>query len=437
MNRRWFSFVPMLMALAAFADPSVDNLTVKQRWPWSGKVDIDFTLTADGPCDVTLQATYTGCETPIVFTNGVIAKTQVGLHPGAHHIVWDPADSGLAGQSLANFTVTAEAATVASRTYLVLDLIDGSVEYAAEPPAEGGWTADVYKSTKMVFRRIPAGAYKIGNSSDMVKLVQTSNPGRYSPKCPLRDVTVTSDFYMGIFKVTSAQRDAVVNGTQTGTTFTGYRFYYDELRGSYGTDGIDWPKTGYQVKPTSFIGRMRGKMQLDPAYTIDLPTDAMWEVAAHGTSVDTVIANGGTIENTVDEIKTLLVQCGWTQLNISAGDPDAPASYPSNGMKVGLKAPTPWGLYDVYGDLSELVLDICTSGSSDVSNPIAETVDPVGPTSDDATIPEGKTSPRRVLRCCGWGSGFGWAVLSAYRAGASSDANNSARLCIYLNQIKK
>ena len=45
MNRRWFSFVPMLMmALAALADPTVDNLTVKQRWPWSGKVDIDFTL---------------------------------------------------------------------------------------------------------------------------------------------------------------------------------------------------------------------------------------------------------------------------------------------------------------------------------------------------------------------------------------------------------
>lgn len=437
MNRRWFSFVPMLMALAAFADPTVDNLTVKQRWPWSGKVDIDFTLTADGPCDVTLQATYTGCETPIVFTNGVIAKTQVGLQPGANHIVWDPADSGLAGQSLANFTVTAEAATVASRTYLVLDLIDGSVTYAAEPPADGGWTNTVYKQTKMVFRRIPAGTYKIGNSSDMVKHVESSNPGRYSPKCPLRDVTVTSDFYMGIFKVTSAQQSAVVSGSQTGTAFSGYRFYYDELRGSYGTDGIDWPKTGYQVKPTSFIGRMRGKMQLDPAYTIDLPTDAMWEVAARGTTVDTVIANGGTIDDSTDDIKAMLVQCGWTQLNISAGDPGAPSKYPSNGMDVGLKMPTPWGLYDVFGDLSELVLDICTSGTGDISNPMTETVDPVGPTSDVATIPDTKDSPRRVARCCGYGSGLSWNSLAAFRAAVTSDGKNSARLCIYLNQIKK
>lgn len=431
MHKLWLSLVSLLLAVAVFADPSVDNITVKQRWPWSGKVDIDFTLTADGPCDVTLQATYTGCETPIVFTNGVIAKTQVGLQPGAHHIVWDPADSGLAGQSLANFKVTAEAATVASRTYLVLDLIDGSVAYAAEPPAEG-WTADVYKRTKMVFRRIPAGTYKIGNSSEVVSLLQMgNNPGRYTKMCPLRDVTVTSDFYMGIFKVTSAQHDAVVSGSQSGTVFTGYRFYYDELRGSYSTDGIDWPKTGYQVKPTSFLGRMRDKMQLDSAYTLDLPTDAMWEVAARAGTVDTITPNGGTATDSLSVISNIVNRIAWTQIS-KAFDPTVVLN--GSGKPVGLLEPTPWGLYDVCGNLTECVLDVCTTSTGDLNAPTAEIVDPVGPDS-----PEGGAT-RRVARCCGYGIGLNWAILTAYRTAVRTEAEkgkNSARLCIYLNPIKK
>ena len=433
-RRKTFALAAVFAAgvWAAFADPVISDITVKQRWPWNGKVDIDYTLVAETNCDVTLTATYLGSGDPIVFTNGVIAKTQVGVKPGRNHVVWNPKDSGLGGKTLANFTVTAEAASVADRAYLVLNLIDGSYEFASAPPSveDGGWTNTIYKSTKMVFRRIPAGTYKLGNSSDAVKLVHLSNPGRYSPKCPLRDVTITSDFYIGIFKVTAAQRDAVVNDSTSSTTFTGYRFYYDEMRGTSQSNGIDWPSTGHEVYSASFLGKMRAKMKLDSSCTIDLPTDAMWEAAARGGIADGVTANGGTASDSLETISNLVNRIGWTAIS-KAFDPSI--SYPGNGQPVGLLEPNSFGLYDVCGDLSELVMDVSTTTSGDVEAPTGETVDPIG-----AESIEGGTS-YRIAKCCGYGSGMGWNVLPAFRSrvGTTSAAKNSARLCIYLNPLKK
>ena len=40
-----------VVAVAAFADPSVTGIAVKQRWPWSDKIDVDFTLNATTNCD--------------------------------------------------------------------------------------------------------------------------------------------------------------------------------------------------------------------------------------------------------------------------------------------------------------------------------------------------------------------------------------------------
>ncbi len=81
--------------------------------------------------------------------------------------------------------------------YLVIDLLAGSnasnypVSYLADIPA-GGWT-DEYKTTKLVLRRIPAGTFTMGSPSDEL--------GRGSDETQ-HQVTLTEDFYMGVFEVT-------------------------------------------------------------------------------------------------------------------------------------------------------------------------------------------------------------------------------------------
>lgn len=433
MNRLTGMLCLLLVAFSAAADPSVTGITVKQRWPWNGKVDIDYTLNATTNCDVTLQATYAGCAAPIVFTNGVIAKNQVSMKPGSHHIVWDPADSGLDGEALANFMVTATAASVSSRTYLVLNLLDGSYEYAAEPPPEeeGGWTNSVYKSTKMVFRRIPAGTYTIGNSDEVIRLLEPNNYyfGLRSPVCKLRTVTISTDFYIGIFKMTSAQSDAILTDS-VSSSFTGARVTYDDMRGATNeTGGINWPSTGHAVKKGSFLDQMRNKMQLPTSYLIDLPTDAMWEVAARAGTVDTVTPNGGTASDSPSTISNIANRIGWTQIS-KAFDPTLTLG--GDGKPVGLLEPTPWGLYDVCGNLSEYVLDVCTTASDVPNVPTSEVLDPVGP----ASVTDG-SALRRIVRCSGWGSGYGWGLLTSYRYASDPTTLQSARLCIYLDTFVK
>ena len=66
---------------------------------------------------------------------------------------------------------------------------------AQAPVPAGGWT-DVYKTTKLVMRRIPKtspGFFTMGSPSDEL--------GRYGAEAQ-RQVTLTKDFYIGVFQVT-------------------------------------------------------------------------------------------------------------------------------------------------------------------------------------------------------------------------------------------
>ena len=39
--------VLMLMPIMAFAAPTVSDVTARQRYPWNGMVDIDYTISGD------------------------------------------------------------------------------------------------------------------------------------------------------------------------------------------------------------------------------------------------------------------------------------------------------------------------------------------------------------------------------------------------------
>ena len=88
--------------------------------------------------------------------------------------------------------------------YLVIDVTHGAarsqypVTYLPAPPA-GGWT-DEYKTTKLVMRRIPAGTFTMGSP--------TNELGR-DPDETQHTVTLTQDFYIGVFEVTQEQWERV------------------------------------------------------------------------------------------------------------------------------------------------------------------------------------------------------------------------------------
>ena len=218
--------------LPGWADTTVSDVIVNQRWPWSEKVDVDFTLTGDA-ADVDVTATWDGQSAP------VLLGTIFAAMPGSNRVTWDPAATSLAGKTLTGFSVTVAPASADAHRYLVIDLQNGGVSYRAEPDGTDGKWSDDYKTTKMAFRRIPAGTYQLGMESNQIaKVAGGSIDAETATAWKRHDITFSSDFYVGVFKMTGAQCN-LLKGNSAGTDLTPKSVSYDGIRGSV-DEGVNW-----------------------------------------------------------------------------------------------------------------------------------------------------------------------------------------------------
>ena len=241
-----------------------------------------------------------------------------------------------AGQSIqvsASMTLYAvwEQQTIdATGTYFVVDLSGGTsatsypVTTLSDVPA-GGWT-DEYKTTKLVLRKITAG-----------KMPRTDV-----------DITLTKDYYVGVFEVTQRQWELVMGDNPSnfdGDTLSVEQVSYDDIRGT--SNGSQWPASN-AVDATSFMGKLRAKTGIE----FDLPTEAQWEYACRaGSSGDWgLLANGSM--GTLDAM-------GWYDDNSS-----------DKTHAVGTKTPNAWGLYDMHGNVFEWCLDSYSSSGYSGTDPV-------------------------------------------------------------------
>ncbi len=332
--RRIFGLLVLSAAFHALAATEFVNVVVNQRWPWSEKVDVDFVLSGD-VSDVEVSAVWSGHATPVVL--GTLSDCQ----PGHNRFTWDPSTSPFAGQTLADFTVSLTNVVVDAQRYVVIDLVNGGYEYLANTPS-GGW-ADEHKSTKMVFRRIPAGTYAIGEPAETFTHLgfADSSASSYPTLWNRRTVTFTSAFYVGVFKYTKAQHNCL-QGNAAGVDFSPQKISYYSLRG--GLDKADWPAQGYTVGADSIVALLRAKTQPN-GLVVDLCEEDQWEVAARA-GTTTILPNGFTASDDLNAFTNKLNA-------ISAWYGTTGSAEPS----VALFAPNGWGLYDVVGLMGEWMLD--------------------------------------------------------------------------------
>lgn len=331
--------VSVLAAVAASADIAfeVKDVEAHQRYPWNGKVDIDFTI--DSAVDgsnfaVRVEAKDTVGKTNITlktvkYEDKVALSSLEKLPAGRHRVTWD-ADQDVPDALIPSLAFSVSAWTVneaipGNGLYMVIDLSAGTTEegtgtrfpisYLTAVP-KGGWT-DEYKTTKLVLRRVSAG------------------------KDPLGRYELTQDFYAGVFEVTEAQWCCVVGGQDFTNTLPKTAEYID-IRGS--KEGRKWPSSA-KVDADSFLGKLQIMTGLP---NLDLPTEAQWEYACRAGTTTTYNV-GGAVS---DYILTNAV--GWCSEN--SGDVR---------HVVGEKVPNAWGLYDMHGNLSELCLDILSRDYSE------------------------------------------------------------------------
>ena len=224
------SFAACLALGAVADDPAISQVTVRQRWPWSRLVDIDYVLgCGEGQSvDVTVTA-YNGTDALDVPLSSFTGDLY-GVGQGLRHIVWDPTVTAYTNRGVMQaFNVALTPAN--APLYMIVDLTkavgaDGQIEYVYESALTNGdwgawvrnpitnalgeaivesvvWTGvatnEVYKTDKLVLRRVPAGSFQLGDT-------QNGTP----------NVTFTKGMYVGVFEVTQKQWNHVM-GTTGGT----------------------------------------------------------------------------------------------------------------------------------------------------------------------------------------------------------------------------
>jgi formylglycine-generating enzyme required for sulfatase activity len=414
MNRKSFFAAAILSAIAcAAAEPSATGVTARQNWPWNGNVDILYTLSSDTPCDVDVKATWNGQSEPVSLTR--VSGDLFNVESGDRRIVWDPVAEGVS-LPLTGFKATVEPVSADSKKYLLLNLFDGSVSYSATEP---DWKGEpmAYLATNIVFRRIGATTFNFGYPQPQVIA------GFINNRSLARKATLSSDYYIAIFPLTTAQGYMITKKTvEEEDCTTPYSVAYSTLRGSKAGDGVCWPETFHKVAEESLLDKIRKipGLSLPAGWVVDLPTAAQWENAARaGTDAQDRLCwvEGSEFDVSFSDMTNIVKNAGqWV--------PGATLT-----AKIGTFPANPWGLYDTIGCVYEYVLDWRMPKGPCLTTDVT---DPTG-------IATGENTQDRQVR---GGRGNGSCPLEACLPGNSSsgyseDTARSARLCIHLKPVTK
>lgn len=333
----------------AAATPTVSDVVARQRYPWNGMVDIDYTITGDASgcvAEITVEDRQGGkTYTPTKFLS-VLPTTE-----GRHRVTWSTEAEGV---TIISTNVAVTVALISPGSSESEDDLCYVVDLSGGPTAESYpvstmraspttvWS-DEYKTTKLVLRRVEAGD------------VPTHDGCR-----------ITQPFYIGVFEVTAAQWDLVMsssaNPEATDKRAKNY-VSYNMIRGD--SLGAGWPSSS-AVDATSFLGKLRNKTGL----ALDLPTEAQWEYACRA-GTTSQYNNGGSSEA---DLRTIG--------RYSGNQNDGRGGY-SGVTTVGSYAPNAWGLYDMHGNVWEWCLDWYASSGA-LSGP-----DPKGAASGSGCVVRG------------------------------------------------
>jgi formylglycine-generating enzyme required for sulfatase activity len=221
------------------------------------------------------------------------------------------------------------------------------------PPAAAQQPSPRQNSIGMAFVYVPPGSFIMGiNDVELARWFAYDKKvfGKdaqfdwYDDEIPQHRVSIPRGFWLGRFEVTQAQWTAV----------TGNNPSHFKDCAACPVEGVTW--NGIK----DFISRLNAK---GDGYTYRLPTEAEWEYAARA-GTTTPFAFGDSLSS--------------AQANFDGNYPfgGAPKGrYLAKPAPVGGYQPNAWGLYDMHGNVWELVedihsdnyLDLPTDGSANLS----------------------------------------------------------------------
>ena len=406
-----------LMATVSLHAAVIDQVIVRQQWPWSKDVKVEYMISdVTAPVNLTVRAYNGAVELDASRLASAMTGSLYGISEGGvYSFMIDPvAAFGAERIALTDFRVELDTVAapndIGETLYRIYCLTNGTCEEVTRADLLNGyygsivtnfaeigegyrtsltnvliWTGvtnnPAYKTTHLVMRKIPAAnkVWQIGSPS--------TEPGRaVKDNEEQKWVKLTQDFYIGVFPVTQAQFANSVSAPRTPVfkdePDSDYHpmdnLSYSALRGDTSGTGrngekINWPTNSYlhdvrtQSGYASYCNDLRKKFD---GVEFDLPFDPQWEFACRAGVYDKGLNDGLGLRSGAEE-SDRLDALGWYAGN-SGGKTHA----------VGLKRPNAFGLYDMHGNIREVLANwvgAVSNGSSGTgaseNDPL---VDPVG-----------------------------------------------------------
>ena len=251
---------------------------------------------------------------------------------------WKWSDGGINQLAAVNFYGVDNA-------YYYID--DFSVDYA-EPLSDDNPQPN--PTTEIEFVEVPAGSFAIGS---------TPNAGYISYDYQISKYEITNAQYVQFLNEALSAGYVELNSTYIRSNYIGDAHHSAGLKQNYrygmASDPIKWDgsqfsvESGYENHPPDGVNWF-GAWSFANYYGYRLPTDDEWEKAARG-QLTTHYSWGNDLD-------------GKRANFYNSGDPwdndSTPAGY-YNGQNGTLDSPSPYGCYDMSGNVEEWIFDISTS----------------------------------------------------------------------------
>ena len=359
----------ILLAAAVCADPAapqISNVRLEQN-SISRRVTVRYDL--DEAAVVTMDVLTNGVSIGGANIQAVTGDCFKKVAAGNNHVVeWNPWLSWpdhKFGAGVVSVRMTAWALDN-TPDYMAVDITatggaDTQTYYPAADFVPGGVTNSIYKTTKLLMRKIMAKDVEWTMGS-------VAESGRNATRETPHQVTLTNNYYIGVYQVTQTQWQQITG--YNPSCFTTDRTMrpvesvsYTDIRQGKGTATTTASATGgvYPDAPygDSFLGLLRTKTTID----FDLPSEAQWEFAARAGNGEGYWGDGSAmrISSNKDAGLDLLCRYQYNGGKIGANNATTPAGNceATNATAiVGSYAPNAWGLYDMHGNVWVWCLDI-------------------------------------------------------------------------------
>jgi len=415
---------------SAAGRPTVEDVTVAQD-PVTRKVTVTYAL-AGAPAIVTFDVLTNGAAVSPAHVRNYAGDVAHVVSPNAgRSFCWQP-EPAWRGQTCGpgGLEIRVRAwATNSPPDYMVLNLRQQSAPpqwyTCGEALPDGGLTNDLYRTTRLVLRRIPAAGQSFTMGSHTNEL--TRETLNRADKEPPHRVSFTNDFYLGVFEVTQEQWRRVM-GARWACTFSNEtdwavrpveRLKIENVRrGNWPT--LERPKTDSTDNFISMLIRNTGLAGFE------LPTEAQWEFACRA-GTDTMFNSGLDSEkqDRAPQLQPLgrFRYGGYYVDGVEGAEPtgDTPAAR-GGTARVGSYRSNAWGLYDMHGNVFEWCRDWYqvdpTAGVSEI--------EPTGPVSGEK---DGDNNTHRLVRGGSCHSKSGECRSARRKRGNDVSATAGFRLC--------